>query len=79
MASITIRDLDEGILQRLKAKARANGRSMEGEARRLLTEGVQDTLTPDEFIREVSAIHKRMGNPAFPESAPLIREDREAR
>lgn len=38
MASLTIRNLDEGTKQRLRVAAASNGRSMEDEARRALTE-----------------------------------------
>lgn len=40
MASVLIRALDETVKRRLIAQAKANGRSMEAEARELLTRGV---------------------------------------
>jgi len=36
MASITIRQLDEGLKRRLRLRAARNGRSMEDEARTIL-------------------------------------------
>lgn len=36
MASITIRDLDDGLKSRLRVRAAVNGRSMEDEARDIL-------------------------------------------
>ena len=37
MGNLTIRNLDDGVIDRLKAQARANHRSFEGEVRHLLT------------------------------------------
>lgn len=41
MASIIVRDLDESVKKRLAAKAKEHGRSMEAEAREILTAAVQ--------------------------------------
>jgi plasmid stability protein len=38
MATITIRNLDESVKRRLQVRAALNGRSMEAEARELLSE-----------------------------------------
>ena len=40
MASLSIRDLDDGIRDRLKIRAAANGRSMEAEVRAILSEAL---------------------------------------
>ena len=40
MAQIVVRKLDEAVKERLKMRARDNGRSMEEEARAILTESV---------------------------------------
>lgn len=40
MASITIRNLDDGVKQRLRVRAAEHGRSMEEEAREILREAV---------------------------------------
>jgi len=56
MASMTIRQIDEDLKERLKKQATEKGVSMEAEARRILREGVrprsvleviQDALGPD--------------------------------
>lgn len=39
MAQILIRNLDDDVVERLKARAHANGRSLEGEARAILESG----------------------------------------
>lgn len=41
MASILIRDLDENIKQQIAAQARSHGRSMESEARDILTKAAR--------------------------------------
>ncbi|WP_435170390.1 FitA-like ribbon-helix-helix domain-containing protein [Falsirhodobacter sp. 1013] len=46
MASITIRNLDDGIKQRLRVRAAEHGRSMEEEAREILREVVAEPRQP---------------------------------
>jgi plasmid stability protein len=47
MGNLTIRNVDDELLARLKERAKANDRSMEGEARAILrgTLGAGDTMT----------------------------------
>ena len=40
MAALSIRDLDDGVRDRLRLRAAQNGRSMEAEVREILTEAV---------------------------------------
>jgi antitoxin FitA len=40
MAAVSIRDLDEGVRDRLRIRAARNGRSMEAEIRAILTDAV---------------------------------------
>ena len=40
MGNLTIRNLDDGVIDRLKARAKANQRSLEGEVRHMLAEQV---------------------------------------
>lgn len=42
MASLSIRDLDEAVKRRLRARAARHGRSMEAEVRAILTEAVRE-------------------------------------
>src|SRR5207249_791195 len=48
MASITIRQLDEGLKRRLRLRAARNGRSMEDEARTILRHAAERAF-PDRF------------------------------
>jgi antitoxin FitA len=42
MAALSIRDLDESVKRRLQLRAARHGRSMEAEARAILTEAVRE-------------------------------------
>lgn len=44
MAALSIRDLDDDVRDRLRVRAARNGRSMEAEARTILTDAVTDPL-----------------------------------
>jgi plasmid stability protein len=74
MAQILVRDLDAGVLGRLKARAKQHGRSLQGEMKVILIEAI------DLSLREATAVsaqwHKRLAGRAFSDSAKLIREDR---
>jgi plasmid stability protein len=78
MGAITIRRLDDAVIERLKADAKANGRSMEEEARATLTRAFRPRLTGQAAVDQARAFRKEMfGDRVFPDSAPLIRELRE--
>jgi plasmid stability protein len=48
MATLTVRNLDDDVQHRLKQRAAANNRSMEAEARSILSEAVRiDTFAVD--------------------------------
>lgn len=55
MASITIRNLDDGIKRRLRVRAAEHGRSMEEEAREILREVVSDVRPPRNLARILRA------------------------
>lgn len=46
MASITVRNLDEGLKRRLRIRAAENGRSMEQEARDILRSVLDEEAAP---------------------------------
>ena len=46
MASITVRNLDDGLKRRLRIRAAENGRSMEQEAREILKAALEDEAAP---------------------------------
>lgn len=74
MARILIRDLDEDMVKRLKDRARRHGRSLEGEARLILTRAAG--LAFDDACRLAQQWHERLAGRDLPDSVELIREDR---
>ena len=78
MGAITIRRLDDAVIERLKSDAKANGRSMEEEARAALNRAYRPRLTGQAAVDRARAFRKEMfGDRVFPDSAPLIRELRD--
>ena len=77
MGSLTIRDLDDGVIDRLKAQARANQRSLEGEVRHLLVREASEHLRTAEFLERADALAATTSGRRQTDSAILIREDRD--
>jgi antitoxin FitA len=78
MGSILVRGLDQKTIERLKERARLNGRSLQQEVKALL-EHAAETLTMREARRLSEQWTRRLGEQSNSDSAPLIREDRESR
>ena len=77
MANLLIRDLDDDLLKRLKASAKAHGRSLQAEIHDALQRAGTRSLAE---TRRISARWlKRLGDRKFSDSTTLIREDRDAR
>ncbi|SDX50201.1 Plasmid stability protein [Modestobacter sp. DSM 44400] len=58
MATLTIRNLDEAVRQRLRVKAAQHGRSMEAEVREILAAAVAESESKPELERGLgSRIH----------------------
>lgn len=55
MASITIRNLDEAVKQRLRMRASEHGRSMEEEVREILRSAVAEPQPPRDLARAIRA------------------------
>ena len=74
MAQILVRDLENGIVERLKARARQHRRSLQGEVKVILIEAT------DLSLREAYTLstrwQKRLAGHDLSDSAQLIREDR---
>ena len=56
MASITVRNLDDGLKRRLRVRAAENGRSMEQEAREILKHALEEDTVP---VRNLGTAHPR--------------------
>lgn len=76
MAQILVRDLDEKVVKRLKARAVENGRSLQQEVKAALEFLAQQALR-SERERVFGEIERRFAGRKFPDSVELIREDRE--
>jgi len=74
MGQILIRDLDAAIVERLKARAREHGRSLQSEARLILEHAAG--FTRQEARRVVARWQQSLAGRRFADSAELIREDR---
>jgi plasmid stability protein len=77
MANILVRNLDEETLRRLKAAAKAHGRSLQAEIHEVLRSASARRLA--ETRRLSTQWLKRLGASRQTDSATLIREDRDAR
>lgn len=75
MAQIIVRNLDSAVVERLKARARGNGRSLEAEVRQILEQSAKvDMATARQHVME---IRKKLEGRKFTDSVELIREDRD--
>ena len=78
MGEIKIRRLDDWIIAALKFRAMRNGISLEEEVRQILRASAG--ADRDEFVQNLRALHRKMGDrPGRPEldSVRLIREERD--
>ncbi len=78
--NISIKNVPEAELERLRQQARNNHRSLQGELRVILSEAAAQTstsrqrrLTFDEFVAEINKIGLKTPS----ESVQMIREDRD--
>jgi plasmid stability protein len=64
MGQLTVRDVDDAIIAALKARAAANGRSMEAEHRHLLREALDaDRRAVEDFKAAAARLRARIGSP----------------
>jgi plasmid stability protein len=78
VSSIVVWGLDQKTIERLKERARLNGRSLHQEVKTLL-ERASETLTMRETRRLSERWTRRLSRRSFSDSARLIREDRDSR
>ena len=76
MAQILVRNLEPEVVERLKARAESNGRSLQAEVAQILRQASR-TKTMEEARAEAERIRRGFAGRRFPDSAELIREDRE--
>jgi plasmid stability protein len=76
VAQILVRNLEPEVVERLKARAERNGRSLQAEVAQILRQAAR-TKSMAEARAAAEEIQRRFAGRTFPDSAELIREDRE--
>ena len=82
MAQILVRNIDDDAFDRLKKRAKANGRSITAEIKIILDEAIKyktdmPKIDLDTARKMADDIRKRHKGRKFSDSAKLIREDRD--
>jgi plasmid stability protein len=75
MAQILVRDLDDGVVKRLKNRARREGRSLQCEVKMILERAAKVDM--ESALKLVDDFRRRFKGRKFSDSAELIREDRD--
>jgi plasmid stability protein len=75
MAQIIVRNLDDAVVERLKARARDNDRSLEAEVRQILEQSAKVDMAQARQI--VMERRRKLQGRKFADSVDLIREDRD--
>ena len=76
MAQVLIRGLDETVVERLKARAAASGRSLEAELRAVIEQAASFDAKLAETRELAARLRRRLAGRQFSDSAQLIAEDR---
>ncbi|MFQ5618174.1 MAG: ribbon-helix-helix protein, CopG family [Rhodospirillales bacterium] len=76
MANLTIRNLDDKVVERLKKKAKDNGRSLEAELRELLKQAA-NRKSPEELLAIADRISAMTPDVEQTDSTKIIREFRD--
>ncbi|MYL06686.1 MAG: hypothetical protein F4012_07715 [Gemmatimonadales bacterium] len=76
MGNLTVRNLDDSVIERLKAQARENGRSLEGEIRHVLKREVSKPRRAAQFFARAAELAATTVGTPQTDSTVLIREDR---
>ena len=76
MATITVRNVDDRVVAALKAQAKANRRSLEGEVRHLLARQALRYLRLEDFRERTARLAALTADRPQTDSVLLLREDR---
>ena len=79
MATINVRHLDDDVVERLKRRAAANHRSLEGEVRHILQRAADDDMATKRavFLEASDRLRKKTRGRRQTPAEVLIREDRD--
>ncbi|MCS6859178.1 MAG: Arc family DNA-binding protein [Abditibacteriales bacterium] len=75
MPQVLIRNVEPDVIDKLKKRARRNGRSFEAELRLLLRQAAEEDIS--DWRSEVERVRAMFAGRSFSDSAKLLREDRE--
>jgi plasmid stability protein len=76
MASVLVRDLDPAVVDRLKARAKENGRSLQKELKAILEAAAAQAIWA-EARAGAERVRQMLGGRQFSDSTELIRGDRD--
>ena len=77
MAQILVRDMEAGIVNKLKKQAKQNGRSLQAEVKRILAQAAAaEKIDKPKARSMVMEIRKMFRGRKFPDTVALIREGR---
>ena len=74
MPNVLVRDVETGLLEQLKLRAKQNGRSLQNELQQLLRSVIEPNADLDEEIAR--KIKEKLRGRQFSDSAESLREDR---
>lgn len=77
MANVTVRNIDDDVIACLKAQAKANHRSLEGEIRHLLKRHVLRHTRLEDFRERTARLGAFTADRPRTDSVSLLREDRD--
>ena len=77
MANVTIRNIEDDVIAALKAQAKANYRSLEGEIRHVLAQQATRSRRLAEFRDGAARLRELTTDVQQTDSAVLLREDRD--
>ena len=77
MSQILVRNLDEDVVERLKRRAKRDGRSLQSEVKSILEQAANELKVDIETARKLcEQYRKRFKGRKFPDTVELICEDR---
>jgi antitoxin FitA len=76
MPGLLVRDVEIDLLEKLKKRAKNNGRSLQNEVKSIITEVVEQKNTLSD-IETADKIRRSLEGRKFSDSAALLREDRD--
>ena len=77
MGNVTIRNLDDRVIDALKAQSKANQRSLEAELRYVLGQEVNHRLRMTAFRERTAALARETADVPQTDSVDLLRQDRD--